>query len=243
MLNRICQKCGKGFQCYPSLVKKGGGKFCSVQCTIKGKITIRCKHCKRAFQVYPSGDTARFCSSQCFNESLLEKRRPIICDDFVQIPLTRNQIAIVDREDFDTMNLLNKLWIAHWMEDIGGFYASRAVNKKTLLMHRYIMNAGDNVLVNHWDFDTLNNRKSNLVLCTRQENNQYSRKQERITSSVYKGVHLHEGKWIARVSIFRKRIFLGSFSTEIEAAIAYNSAARQYYGDFAKQNEIEHEIF
>ena len=76
-----CQNCGKSFMAFPSVVKKGGGKFCSMQCRGIAKrgehraehIDRTCQHCGKAFSVRASavarGNRGRFCSRQCVNDN------------------------------------------------------------------------------------------------------------------------------------------------------------------------------
>jgi group I intron endonuclease len=62
-------------------------------------------------------------------------------------------------------------------------------------------------------------------------------------SSKYKGVRIipDSGKWSARFQINKTRIYLGTFETETEAAMAYNEAAIEYLGSNAYLNEISKE--
>lgn len=61
----------------------------------------------------------------------------------------------------------------------------------------------------------------------------------RIGTSKYKGVCRHNGvkkKWQAYINISKKKVKLGYYETEEQAAIAYDNAAKKNYGDFAKVN-------
>lgn len=60
------------------------------------------------------------------------------------------------------------------------------------------------------------------------------------SSSKYKGVtwYKEREKWMVRININKKHIFLGYFESEIEAAKAYNDAAIKYYGEYARLNEV-----
>lgn len=113
-------------------------------------------------------------------------------------------------------------------------------------MHRVVMeNMLDRCLredeyVDHIDGDRMNNRRSNLRLSTKLQNRLNSRKRGDKTSSQYKGVswHKHEQKWQARITVNKKVITLGYFTSEKVAALAYNDAAKKHFGEFASLNEV-----
>jgi len=94
--------------------------------------------------------------------------------------------------------------------------------------------------IDHIDRDTRNNKISNLREATRAQNNSNKESLKGSTSKylgVYKGTR-KKGRWEAQISNNYKKIFLGRFKTEVEAAIAYNKAAIKHHGDFANLNEI-----
>ena len=118
-------------------------------------------------------------------------------------------------------------------------YAQAYVHGKgNVLMHRIIMENPD-LHVDHIDGNGLNNQKDNLRLCTRKQNSANSRKIEG-TSSKYKGVSWfkHLSKWESYIWTGEKRASLGYFNVETEAAIAYNKAALELHGEFARLNVI-----
>lgn len=85
------------------------------------------------------------------------------------------------------------------------------------------------------------NRIENLRIATRSQNiaNSSIRKN---CKSKYKGVIFNCNKWQARISVDNKRISLGYFIKETDAALAYNKAALEYFREFANLNIIEKEI-
>lgn len=101
----------------------------------------------------------------------------------------------------------------------------------------------DGMFIDHIDKDPLNNCRSNLRWCTISENNRnrrrHKRKSEDYTNN-YKGVTFLKSKldkpWQSRIGINDKRIFLGYFKTEEEAARAYDEAAKKHHGEFASLN-------
>lgn len=101
-------------------------------------------------------------------------------------------------------------------------------------------------LVDHINRDKLDNRRCNLRLATRAQNEANKRKRRTQAggkpSSKYKGVSYRKGykkkPWRAVINYEKRYINIGNFKTEIEAAKAYNEAAKKYFGEFAFLNEI-----
>ncbi|HUW19242.1 MAG TPA: HNH endonuclease [Sedimentisphaerales bacterium] len=149
------------------------------------------------------------------------------------IPLTRGQFAVVDAEDYPTLSQFT--WFAEGTKK--NCYAVRKENGKSIKMHRQITNAPDHLVVDHIDHNGLNNRRSNLRLATFTQN---CRNQRRLShgSSKYKGVHWNKKakKWAAAIRCDNKTRHLGYFHDEIQAARAYDRAARNYHGVFASLN-------
>lgn len=111
---------------------------------------------------------------------------------------------------------------------------------KIVRPHRLILNIEDpSILIDHINGNTLDNRKCNLRICTNQENSRnQGKRQDRQYTSKYKGVNWnkHSKKWTARIKTDKKRIFIGYFTNEIEAAKAYDQAALEHHKEFANLN-------
>jgi len=156
----------------------------------------------------------------------------------IEIPLTQGQVAFIDDEDFELVSRYK--WYAQWHPRTKSFYAySRIVNAdrewSTILMHRLILNAQPGELVDHIFHDTLDNRKSELRLCTGSQNQHNAGKREDNTSG-YKGVGFRSDRnlWRSRIVVNGKRIFLGNFGSPEEAHQAYCKAAAELHGEFAR---------
>ena len=156
-----------------------------------------------------------------------------------EIPLSKGKFAIVDDHWYD------ELMKYKWYEHEG--YAVRKIrlpgNKfQTIRMHRVVARCDDpNMIVDHINGNKLDNREENLRIATKEENNRNVKKTWTGTSR-YKGVTHNprsEKPWVAQIGYGNKRIYLGSFYTEEEAANMYNLAAKELYGEFAELNEIE----
>lgn len=108
-------------------------------------------------------------------------------------------------------------------------------------MHRFILGITDpKIKVDHINHNELDNGKCNLRACQHKQNMRNVLKCKRQTSSMYKGVYWHKmgKKWMGYISYEGKRIHLGLFTNEGDAARAYNERASELYGEFARFNEV-----
>lgn len=150
-----------------------------------------------------------------------------------EIGLTRGYTTTVDDEDYE--------WLSQWswyaLPGRGLVYAARSEKRRTLLMHRAIAGTPPDKKTDHIDRDTLNNRKSNLRICSTQENARNAGLNSN-NASGYKGVVWYKPtrRWLATIRHNRRQIHLGYFASREEAAIAYDAAAREYFGSFAYLN-------
>ena len=110
--------------------------------------------------------------------------------------------------------------------------------KKMLHMHQIILEVPKGMVVDHINNDSMDNRSANLRPATKAQNSRNKKKSSRPCSSKYKGVCWHKKslKWQAEVMFEKKRIHLGSFLNEVDAAKAYDEAAKKYHGEFACLN-------
>jgi hypothetical protein len=156
------------------------------------------------------------------------------------IPLTKGYVAFVDDDDFAAVS--QKKWGA--FHSNGNVYAASQTSRKdgprrTLFMHRIINETPEGLHTDHVDGDTLNNCRSNLRSVTRAQN-QWNRRADRQGSSKHKGVswQASTGKWLAMIQANKRRIYLGIFADEEDAARAYASAAVEMFGEFNRKIEI-----
>ena len=139
-----------------------------------------------------------------------------------EILLTQGLSALVDDEDFDSLNVFK--WFA--MKYDNTFYAGRKSPKingqQTILMHREIMNTPEGMETDHIDRNGLNNQRSNLRVVTRQQN-QFNRNAKGYCFDKTKQ------KFRAQIRLNGKLIHLGYFATALEAQAAYLKAKKIHH--------------
>lgn len=155
------------------------------------------------------------------------------------LPLTKGQQALVSASDYDRL-----IRIGNWCYSNAGYavhYCTAENGKRTTLyMHRVIMvqalaKSAPSMQVDHINHNRLDNRRENLRLATRQQNQ--ANKAKRCDSrSPYKGVTRNTGKWQARIKYGNQRINLGRFTSPEEAAWVYDAASLLLHGPFAGTN-------
>ena len=145
------------------------------------------------------------------------------------------RIALVDDEDYPLLSRLN------WFVTDTGYAACSLNSGSNVKMHRLILGPSSNFVPDHINTDRLDNRKSNLRFCTPQQNNTNSSLRSSNTSG-FKGVRFREGcpyrPWRALIMVNRKNKHLGAFSTPEKAAEAYDKAALELHGKFARTNKM-----
>jgi hypothetical protein len=160
---------------------------------------------------------------------------------FRRIPLTRGKYALVDPADFAPLSEYK--W--HMVDARGTFYAVRSSGKRgrqkrvIIKMHREILKVPDGMFVDHINHNGLDNRRANLRPATQAQNARNRRKVHRDGyHSNYKGLtwYKRQNRWAVRVMVDNKSKFIGYFDNELDAARAYDEAARKYHGDFASLN-------
>jgi len=154
-----------------------------------------------------------------------------------EIKLKDGYFVKVDDADFEWLSQFK--WILHKQTN-GLLRCIRYENQKTISMSRAIMGVNDSkILVDHKDHDPLNNQRSNLRLCTKQQNN-FNKLPAKNSSSKYLGVSWDKEnkKWVSCIMFNRKHIKIGRFINEEDAAIAYNKKAAELFGEFANLNRV-----
>lgn len=110
---------------------------------------------------------------------------------------------------------------------------------KCFWLKDFILSAPKGFEIDHINGNQLDNTRENLRVCSRLQNCWNKRKPSfSHSTSKYKGVRLVRGKyWVARLRT-RGYVFSKHFSSEIEAALAYNKVAKEKFGEFARLNKV-----
>jgi hypothetical protein len=150
------------------------------------------------------------------------------------IPLTQGKEAIVDDDDYEWLNQ----WKWCFVKTGYAIRGKRRPERGIILMHREIMHTPNGMYTDHINGDKLCNLRCNLRICTASQNIANTNKLQNNTSG-YKGVYFEKerNKWVAGIHDKKNRhIKLGRFKNKIDAAKAYDKAAREMFGEFAKTN-------
>lgn len=141
-------------------------------------------------------------------------------------------VALVDDADLPLVSQWD------WRTNSNG-YVCRYENKQVFLLHRVVMGAMQGELVDHRDGNGLDNRRSNLRLCTHAQNMRNSKKRSH-SQMRFKGVYPDRRKrrvrWRARITVDGRQIRSGRVADDRTAAKIYDRMAEQYHGEFARTN-------
>jgi hypothetical protein len=166
-----------------------------------------------------------------------------------KLQLTKGQVALVDDEDFHWLSVFQ--WQAHKPARSLGFYAQRQnrtvdgikLRPKVPLMHREIMKFHGHKIkgltIDHINLDSLDNQKSNLRICS--ESNNRCNVSYKGKKGGFKGVVLNPAlgrtkPYQVYITKDKKAVYIGNFADSVEAAKAYDDAARKLHGEFAFLN-------
>ncbi len=156
-----------------------------------------------------------------------------------QIPLTKGCVALVDDLDYPWLSRLRWCYSSdgyavNYYRDEYGSYHKRSMHR--LVMAKMLEQIVPRDLqVDHINHNRIDNRRENLCLATRTQNQAYKKRQVNNTSG-YKGVIWNRVKWEVRIRYQGRKLYLGRYDDPIQAALVYDSAARLLYQEFAGLN-------
>lgn len=150
------------------------------------------------------------------------------------LPLGQGKITLVDDEDYERFKgypwfLTRNGYVAGYVPYQGRF--------TLVYLHRLVLDAPPDWLVDHCNGDRLDNRRANLRLATAAQN-AHHRQPLADSQTGLKGVGWHKArrKYHARIQYQGLRCHLGYFEDAETAALAYDEAARRLFGAFAVLN-------
>jgi hypothetical protein len=157
-----------------------------------------------------------------------------------EIKLSQGKVALVDDADFEWLNQWK--WFYHRaIRNVSGYAIrniGKAPNRSVERMHTLIMGKRKGHTIDHINRNGLDNRRENLRWANSFENI-YNRGPQKNCSSGFKGVSKTKDRygvakyWIARITVGKNRIYLGTFPTPEEANAAYVEAAKKYHREFS----------
>ncbi len=155
----------------------------------------------------------------------------------VEVKLSRGFTALIDSEDLEKI-IKHSWWV---LPSRNTQYAAAKIEGRCVLMHRFIVSAPPGTTMDHINGNGLDNRKGNLRYATASQNAVNTGKPTIAgCTSGYKGVFLtneswRRKRWIAQIRVNGKK-FRWYCATEREAARAYDKAAKEYFGEYARPN-------
>ena len=159
-----------------------------------------------------------------------------VYDDLIEFKISNSpEIFIIDVASFD--KIINYTWYPKRSE--WGTYCNGYINKKVIVLHRFLMNAELGQYVDHINKNTLDNRIENLRFVTNQQNG-FNRHIGKNNTSGVIGVEWNKqkSKWHAKIKFDYKTNHLGFFENITDAIVARLEGEKIYCGEFAPQRHL-----
>lgn len=237
----VCEQCGKEFLKKLCEIQSSKHHYCSKECYEKFKnykiIEVECAYCgKKLLRTEKDVKDYKklFCNNECKSKYQRKYNEIIIKDDYAEIIIYRlNEriSALIDVEDIEKVKDLR--WIARYDKTIKNYYIESVYKRKSIKLHRLIMNCPKGLVVDHINHNTTDNRKQNLRVCTVQQNSE-NRKGAFITNvtSGYRNVYWDKSinKWMVRLGKNYKGIYGGHFANLQDAVKVAKDLRYKYYG-------------
>lgn len=143
--------------------------------------------------------------------------------------------AIISKVDFEKVNSYPNTWYSYYEEKTESFYVVGTLTvegkKKTIQMHRWIVNAPEKMVVDHVNHNTLDNSRENLRVVSQRVNQQNRRGKQKNNKSGVRGVSWSKGmgKWRACIYKNKKQITVGHYDDISAAEIAIAKARSEHY--------------
>ena len=153
-------------------------------------------------------------------------------DDYVVGYTSNGERFIIDTDDYQRVK-------QHcWHSTKIGYIVTDLPGKKTISLHRFLMNAKQDEIVDHINHDVLDNRKCNLRVVSRGENNSNQSLRSDNTTGVSGVYRTRNGKWTARLGTNGVYHRLGTYDSFDDAVAARKAEEEKYFGEFSYDNSI-----
>lgn len=196
-----------------------------------------CEFCGVVFSRKPGRLRSLHCSKTCRARARRTEPEPPPVEGARWIALNRG-FALVDADRFEELNAV--VWSVTGRD---GLHAARGHGYKTVYLHHEVLGVPNHIHIDHKNGNGHDCRADNLRIANNSLNHANIGKMKKTTSSQFKGVHWRKerGKWSAEIKVQYRRFKLGCYTDEHEAALAYDRAAIQHFGEFARTNfPMEH---
>lgn len=198
------------------------------------KCSVCGKECKHLLKSMCQKHYTQFMKYGECKRTIYDPNEIIEYEDYAEVVLYNKQCeevarTLIDLEDIEKVK--DKKWNIHH----NGY-----VMNGTTLFHRFIMDCPDDMVVDHINHNRLDNRKENLRICTKHQNDMNKKILPNNTSGIT-GVSWdkRKNKWRARIKYNQKEIHLGYFNTKEEAAEARKQAELEYFGEYRNKEDEE----
>lgn len=149
-----------------------------------------------------------------------------IYEDHLAMEMSSGEFVLIDR---DCAFLFSVPW------GLCGGYAARNMERGVAIyLHRLVLNVSSE-RVDHINGDKLDNRRANLRPASHRDNIR-NQKLRSDSSTGFKGVRKRHKRWTAQINYGGRQVYLGSASSAEEAAMLYDGAAEELFGEFSKTN-------
>lgn len=210
-----------------NLPKKEPSKTCSVEGCNK-------KHCAKGF-----------CQNHYYlfkkygyipERTIYSPNEIIEYEDYAEIILYNNKCEEIARAiiDLDDIDIIKKY---KWCLSLSTGYVVTMIKGKQESLHRFIMNPSDNMVIDHINHDKLDNRRSNLRICTQQQNtwNMSISKNNKTGKTGVRYIKEHDN-WEVVIYVDGKNKYIGRYESKEEAIKVREEVEEKYFKEFKSNN-------